>query len=269
MGTAPCGVDGRFVEFMNSLRVIARIDVKGANAIKGIQMDGLRVIGDPKTLAREYYEEGVDEILYVDVVASLYGRGCLVEIVEAVAQDIFIPLGVVGGIGSVDDAYRAFRSGADKIGLNSAALRDPELLTRLVQEFGGQSIVVSVEAKRSSDGSVWEALSLSGRERTGVDVREWVMLCESIGIGEVLVTSVDRDGTLRGGDAELAHMVADAISVPVLYSGGIKNSEDAVGLARSTGVAGIVIGRALHEGLVCIADLKESLAANGIMVRLV
>jgi cyclase len=201
------------------VRVIARLDVKGPNVIKGIHLEGLRVIGSPGALARRYYAEGADEILYMDVAASLYGRNNILSVVEETAGEIFIPMTVGGGIRSIDDIVAALRSGADKVAVNTAALARPEFLREAAQAFGRQCIVLSVEAKRRGPGQ-WEALTDNGREITGVDVLDWVVEAERLGVGEILLTSVDREGTRRGFDMELVTAVRERVEVPVIACGG-------------------------------------------------
>ncbi|MEQ8701481.1 MAG: imidazole glycerol phosphate synthase cyclase subunit, partial [Bauldia litoralis] len=178
-------------------RLIARLDIKGSNVIKGIHLEGLRVVGQPGPMARLYYEQGVDEIIYMDTVASLYGRNNILPVVEEAARDIFVPLTVGGGIRTIDDITAALRSGADKVAINTAAIARPDFLREAAETFGSQCITLSIEAKRRGEGR-WEALTDNGRERTGVDVLAWVVEAERLGAGEVLVTSVDKEGTRRG-----------------------------------------------------------------------
>lgn len=178
---------------MSNLRIIPRLDIKGPNLIKGIHLEGLRVMGDPQEFAIRYYEAGADELVYMDIVASLYGRNNLSDIIRRTADQVFIPITVGGGIRSVDDARHILRSGADKVAINTAAIARPELVTEVARRFGSQAMVLSIEAKQVGPGK-WEAYTDNGRERTGLDVIEWVKRGVELGAGEVLLTSVDREG---------------------------------------------------------------------------
>ena len=224
---------------MRNVRLMARLDIKAPNLIKGIRLEGLRVIGDPYTYAKKYYEAGVDEILYMDIVASLYGRNNLSDIIEHTARDIFIPITVGGGIRSAEDAKRLLRSGADKVAINTAATERPEVISEIAEKFGSQCMVISIEAKRK-DGGGWEAYTDNGREHTHRDVLEWVVECEKRGAGEVLLTSVDNEGTRKGFDVELVQAVTEAVKIPVIASGGmgeLKDVEDVVKAGRADAVA--------------------------------
>ncbi len=177
-------------------RLIARLDIKGPNLIKGVHLEGLRVIGDPQLFAQKYYQDGADELIYIDSVASLYGRNNLVDIVKHTAQNIFIPLTVGGGVRSVEDANLLLRSGADKVAINTACMSNPSLINELANRFGSQCVVLSIEAKKTSKGH-WEAYTDNGREKTGKDVLSWVLEAVERGVGEVLLTSVDQEGTKK------------------------------------------------------------------------
>lgn len=201
------------------IRINARLDIKGPNLVKGVSLEGLRVLGTPQEFARRYYEQGADAIFYMDTVASLYGRNNLVEIVQQTAKEIFIPLNVGGGVRSLEDIYTLLRAGADKVAINTAAIHHSELLKEGIMHFGSQSIVLSVEAKQRAPGK-YECLTDNGRQRTGVDVFEWVAKAEDLGVGEILLTSVDQDGTGRGFDLELIRRVTERVSIPVIASGG-------------------------------------------------
>ena len=246
---------------MLSFRVIARLDIKGPNLIKGVRMEGLRVIGKPAEYARKYAEEGADEILYLDTVASLYGRNNLTEIIEEASDGVFIPITCAGGIRSVGDVQRLLDAGADKVAINSAAIREPALIRRCADRYGSQAIVVSIEAKRVN-GS-WEAYTDCGRERTGREVQAWAAEAVALGAGEILLTSVDRDGTRKGPDLALAESLR--LPVPVVLSGGIAAPEDAK-LASKVADA-LAIGCALHYGNTTIPAVKSALAQSGLPVR--
>ncbi len=249
-------------------RVIARLDIKGSSVIKGIQMEGLRVIGDPNHYARQYYNEGADELLYVDTVASLYERDNIYEILERTARDIFIPVTVVGGVRSVHDAKRLLRSGADKVGVNTAAIHRPALLRELAEEYGRQAVVLSVEAKQNPRRPAsWFAYTNGGRDNSGRDVTEWI--CEGVdaGAGEILVTSVDRDGTRRGLDRDLISSIGNEVSVPLLVSGGASDPSNVARTVADVAVDGIVVGAALHRGDFTIHSLKAALTGQGLTTR--
>lgn len=226
-----------------SVRVIPRLDIKGPNLVKGIHLEGLRVLGKPERFARYYYEQGADELLYMDVVASLYGRHNLLEIVSKTAQEIFIPLTVGGGLRSLEDIKQALRAGADKVALNTAALRDPALIQHAATRFGSSTIVVSIEAMKRPDGR-YEAYTENGREPSGVDVMAWARQAAALGAGELLVTSIDREGTGQGFDLELTRALAGSVSIPVIAGGGAGKIED---------VADAVI--AGQADAVCVASL--------------
>lgn len=202
-----------------SIRVIARLDVKGPNLVKGIQMEGLRVLGKPERFARHYYEQGADELLYMDLVASLYQRNNLLEIVTRTANETFIPLTVGGGLRSLADIYTVLRAGADKVSLNTAAINRPQFIQEAARQFGSSTIVISIEAIRQPDGS-YQAFTDNGRESTGVDVFKWAVESAELGAGELLVTSVDREGTGKGYDLELTRRIAESVTIPVIACGG-------------------------------------------------
>lgn len=244
------------------VRMVSRLDIKAPNVIKGVKMDGLRVVGDPGEMAVRYYEAGIDELLYVDVVASLYQRPAVLELLRSASASIFLPLTVAGGVRTVDDARGLLSAGADKVGLNTAAIARPSILTELAREFGSQGVVLSIEAKRRP-GGWWEALTDCGRERTGVDVVEWIGKAEGLGVGEVLLTSVDQDGTLRGFDLPLVEAAGQATSLPVVVSGGAGSTEDVDEMLRGASVSGFAVGRAFHEGKLDPRELRTALRAAG------
>ena len=227
------------------MRIIARIDIKAPNVIKGIQMEGLRVIGDPDAVSARSYEDGADEIIYLDTVATLYNRNHTYDLLKKSSRNLFVPITVAGGVRSVADARKLLLSGADKVALNTAAIERPELISELSQQFGSQSIVASVEAKRGSKSGTWEALSNNGREHTGSDVLDWVGELSERGAGEILVTSVDADGTLSGPDYLLAERCAAICSRPLIYSGGIRDKSELSEL-QNLGVDAVAIGAAFH-----------------------
>jgi len=202
-----------------NFRIIPRLDIKGPNLVKGIHFEGLRVLGKPEEFACYYNEEGADELLYMDAVASLYGRNSLLEIIERTSRHVFIPLTVGGGLRTLDDIRTVLRAGADKVAINTAALRRPELISEAARTFGSSTIAVSIEAIRKPDGN-YEAYVDYGRQSTGVDAFEWAVRAAKLGAGELLVTSIDREGTGKGFDLELTRNIAESVSIPVIASGG-------------------------------------------------
>ncbi|HAU1940509.1 TPA: imidazole glycerol phosphate synthase subunit HisF, partial [Legionella pneumophila] len=192
---------------MSNVRLIARLDIKGPNLIKGVHLEGLRVVGNPNEYAMAYYAQGADELIYMDTVASLYGRNNLSEIVKTTAENVFIPITVGGGIRSVDDAKQLLRCGADKVAINTAATKNPTLISDIARRFGSQCVVLSIEAKRTVDGR-WEVMTDNGREHTGMDVVDWARNGEEFGAGEILLTSIDQEGTRKGFDLELVKQVS-------------------------------------------------------------
>lgn len=251
---------------MSNLRIIPRLDIKGDNLIKGIQLEGLRVVGDPQEYAIRYYEAGADELIYMDVVASLYGRNNLSEIISRAAKNVFIPITVGGGIRSVDDAGHILRSGADKIAINTAAIARPELISDVARRFGSQAMVLSVEAKEVSNGK-WEAYVDNGRERTGVDVLDWVSRAVELGAGEILLTAVDREGMRTGFDIDLIRAVSAKVSVPVIASGGMGSVGHFTVAAVDGGADAVAMADVLHYKRMTIGDIRAAAIAAGLPVR--
>jgi imidazole glycerol-phosphate synthase subunit HisF len=251
---------------MKRTRLIPRLDIKGPNLIKGIHLEGLRVIGDPQEHARRYYEEGADELLYVDVVASLYGRNSLHEIVRSAARDVFVPLTVAGGIRSVDDVRDMLRSGADKIAINTAATKRPELIREVARKFGSQCMVLSIEAKRVAPGR-WEAYTDNGRERTGLDVVAWARQGVALGAGEILLTSIDREGTREGYDLELLAAVSRVVPVPLIASGGMGQPTDAARAVIEGEADAVAMADALHYRRHSLAEIRSATREAGLHVR--
>jgi len=204
------------------VRIIPRLDIKGPNLVKGIHLEGLRVLGKPEEFAKLYYDQGADELIYQDTVASLYQRNSLTDIITRTVENIFIPLTVGGGLRSLDDINKVLRSGADKISINTAAIKDPDFINRASRAFGSSTIVVAIEAIRQSDNS-YLAFTDNGREYTGVEVLSWVKEVEQRGAGEILLTSIDREGTGNGFDLELIKLVTDKVCIPVIAHGGVAN----------------------------------------------
>lgn len=252
---------------MPNLRLIARLDIKGPNLIKGIRLEGLRVIGDPQHYARRYYEGGADELIYMDIVASLYGRNSLTEIVKRAAQDVFIPMTVGGGIRSVDDVREILRCGADKVAINTAAIRRPELVTEVARKFGSQCMVLSIEAKKTADGR-WEAYTDNGREKTALDAVEWAQRGVELGAGEILLTAVDREGTRKGFDVELTRAITDAVPVPVIASGGMGSTAHMVEIHQQGHADAVAMADILHYDRMSIPDIRQAARQAGLPVRI-
>lgn len=247
------------------MRLIPRLDIKGPNLIKGVRLEGLRVMGDPHEFALRYYEAGADELIYMDIVATLYGRNNLSEIISKAADRVFVPITVGGGIRSVDDAKLLLRSGADKIAINTAALARPDLISELARRFGSQATVLSVEAKRVGAGQ-WEAFTDNGRERSGRGVLDWVQQAVSLGAGEILLTSVDQEGTGKGFDLDLITAVSRAVPVPVIASGGMGTPDD-LSRAAAAEADAVAMADILHRRDVPFADLRKAALAAGLSVR--
>ncbi len=251
---------------MRNIRLIARLDVKGPNLIKGVNLEGVRVIGCPTEYAQHYYQQGADELIYMDCVASLYGRNSLHNIIEQVASDVFIPLTVGGGIRSVEDVNRLLRYGADKVAVNTAAVLNPHLISEIACRFGSQCMVLSVEAKELGIGH-WEVYTDNGRERTGIDVVDWVRRGVELGAGEILLTSVDRDGTRLGFDIDLIKAVTSTVSVPVIASGGMGKPADAVVAVQFGGADAIAMADILHYKRASLDEVRRATQDAGIEVR--
>lgn len=246
------------------LRLIPRLDIKGPNLIKGIHLEGLRVIGDPQDFARFYYEAGADELIYMDTVASLYGRNSLEDTIRRAAEHVFVPMTVGGGVRSVEDVKKLLRAGADKVAINTAAVDRPELLREIAETFGSQCVVLGIEAKKR-DGH-WEVYTDNGRERTGLNVVDWVKRGIDLGVGEILLTSVDREGTRKGYDADLIAAVAAVSPVPIIASGGMGKPED-VAVATGAGADAVAMADILHYKRATLGDIREAATAAGLKVR--
>ena len=236
-------------------RLIARLDIKGNKLIKGIRFEGLRVLGDPVEAAYQYARDGIDEILFIDAVASLYGRNSLTEILRQTTREVFVPITAGGGIRSVADAAKLLASGADKIALNSEALRRPQLISELAQEFGNQCVVVSIQARKIHDND-WEAMGEAGRERSGRKVITWMQEVQDLGAGEILLTSIDQDGTCQGPDNELIKKANSTASVPLIVGGGFAAIEDINTTFNQSAVSGIGIGAAFHKQILGIEHVR-------------
>lgn len=250
---------------MSKIRLAARLDVKNNYLVKGIQLEGLRKLGHPNDFARRYYEAGIDEILYMDIVASLYNRNSLGDIVRRTTDDVFIPITAGGGLRSVEDVRAILSCGADKAAINTAALRDPSLITAVAKTFGSQCMVLSVEAKRTPAGN-YECYYDNGREHSGREVVDWVREAVSRGAGEILLTSVDCEGMGRGMDLPLIEAVCAAVDVPVICSGGAGSAKD-IAEAAKRGAAAVAVASMLHYEKTDVQTLKAALRGAGVEVR--
>ena len=250
---------------MTTRRLVVCLDMKGGRVVKGVSFEGLRDVGDPVELARRYEQEGADELVFLDVSASEEERATLWDVATRTAEQVFIPLTIGGGIGSLEDMNRALRAGADKVALNSAAVKDPSIITSCARAVGSQCVVVSIDAKREGDG--WRVFTHGGKRATGLDAVAWAKQAVALGAGEVLITSIDRDGQRGGYDLELTRAIADAVDVPVIASGGAGNAQHLVdafveGHAEAALLAGI-----LHDGTTTVGALKAGLSSSGLDVR--
>lgn len=249
-----------------ALRLAARLDIKGKNVIKGVNLEGLRIVGAPGVLASSYYKDGIDEIIFVDTVASLYGRNTIKEIIEDVAAGIHVPMTVSGGIRSISDAVAVLRVGADKVAINTGAVRDPSLITAVANELGRQCVVGQVDAKTTASGD-YQVFTDNGREPSGVDVVSWCRRLEDLGAGEILLTSIDRDGTRSGFHIDLIERVRDAVSLPLIVSGGCGTPDHLGDVLNRADVDGIAVASVLHYNKYSIRELKSFIGASGFGVR--
>jgi cyclase len=248
-------------------RIIPCLDVHAGRVVKGINFVQLRDAGDPVETARRYDEAGADELTFLDITASSDARDTIVDVIERVAEQVFIPLTVGGGVRRVEDVRKLLNAGADKVSINTAAIEDPELVERAACRFGSQAIVVAIDARRSRPG-YWEVYSHGGRKARGLEVVEWARRMARNGAGEILLTSMDRDGTKSGFDLEITRAVSDAVPVPVIASGGVGTMEHmAAGIERGRADA-VLGGSVFHFGEISIPDAKRFLAGRGIEMRL-
>lgn len=253
---------------MLSKRIIPCLDVQAGRVVKGTSFLGLREAGDPVELATRYYREGADELVFLDISATSEGRDTMVDVVEKVAEKVFMPLTVGGGIRSTGDIRSLLGAGADKVSLNSAAVKNPEIISQGAEKFGSQCIVVAIDARRRQGGEGWEVFINSGTQPTGLDVLEWALRATEMGAGEVLLTSMDADGHRSGYDIELTRAVSESVNVPVIASGGAGSPEDLF-LALNDGKADAVLAASIfHYRQFSIADVKAYLFQKGVPVRL-
>ena len=251
---------------MLAKRIIPCLDVDGGRVVKGVNFVDIRDAGDPVELARHYSDAGADEIVFLDITATNEARRSVADVIERTGRQVFVPLTVGGGIRTVDDFTGILRAGADKISVNSAAERDPSLISRAAERFGSQCVVVAIDGRRREDGSC-EVVTAGGRVRTGRDVVTWAREAESLGAGEILLTSMDADGTKRGFDLAMTRAVVDAVNIPVIASGGCGCLQDFADVFEKTGCDAALAASLFHFGELTIGQVKEYLAARGIPVR--
>jgi cyclase len=246
---------------MKTNRVIARLDVKNEALVKGIHLEGLRVLGKPELFAKHYFEDGVDELLFMDVVASLYGRNGLVDLVRSTAEKIFVPLTVGGGVRNATDVRTLLHSGADKISINTAAVKSPDLVAELADTFGSSTIAITIETIKDSAGNYMVYID-NGRESTGLNAIEWAQQIQSLGAGEIILTSVDQEGTGKGMDLDLIKMVQAKVSIPIVAHGGVGRADDMVTVFQETGVEAICAASIYHYDTINHMD-NQALSVRG------
>ena len=251
---------------MRSVRVIPCLDVDRGRVVKGVQFVELRDAGDPVELAARYDAEGADEVVFLDITASADARDTMVDVARRTAEEVFIPFTVGGGIRTVDDARRLLRAGADKVGVNTAAVTRPEIVSELSREFGAQCVVVAIDARRRAEGG-FEVYTHGGRQPTGRDALAWAVECERLGAGEILLTSMDRDGTRDGYDLELTRAVVDSVGVPVIASGGVGTLDHLVEGAVAGGADAVLAASIFHFAEHTVREAKDHLVAHGVAVR--
>ena len=251
-------------------RVIPCLDVNAGRVVKGVNFVGLRDAGDPVEIAKRYDEQGADEVTFLDITASSDDRGMILGMIEAVAAQVFIPLTVGGGVRSVEDVRRLLNAGADKVSINTAAVQNPQLVADAAGRYGSQCIVVAVDAKRVADAEPlrWEVFTHGGRRATGIDAVEWGRRMQTLGAGEILLTSMDRDGTRRGFDLELTRAFSDALDVPIVASGGVGDLQDLADGVLKGHADAVLAASVFHYGEYTVRQAKEHMARHGIEVRL-
>lgn len=251
---------------MLAKRIIPCLDVRDGKVVKGINFVGIKEVGDPVELAKQYSDSGADEIVFLDITASHEGRATMLDVVRRTAEVVFVPLTVGGGIRTIDDVRDTLRAGSDKVGINSAAVRNPELINEAAKLFGRQCIVAAVDAKRVDDGS-WHVVINGGRIDTGKDLLEWVQELEERGAGEILLTSMDADGTKAGYDLEMTKAVCDLVNIPVIASGGAGSVDDFADVFAATGCDAALAASLFHYGELTIDEVKDAMRGRGIPAR--
>ena len=251
---------------MLAKRIIPCLDVRDGKVVKGINFVGIKEVGDPVELAKQYSDSGADEIVFLDITASHEGRATMLDVVRRTAEVVFVPLTVGGGIRTIDDVRDTLRAGSDKVGINSAAVRNPELINEAAKLFGRQCIVAAVDAKRVDDGS-WHVVINGGRIDTGKDLLKWVQELEQRGAGEILLTSMDADGTKAGYDLEMTKAVCDLVNIPVIASGGAGSVDDFADVFAATGCDAALAASLFHYGELTIDEVKDAMRSRGIPAR--
>ncbi len=248
-------------------RLVVCLDVQLGRVVKGVQFEGLRDVGDPVELAERYERDGADEIVFLDIGATHEARGTMLDLARRTAERLFIPLTIGGGIRTVDDMAGALRAGADKVGVNSAAVARPEIMTEGARRFGAQCVVASIDAKR--DGDSWRVYTSGARVRTELDAVVWARECVARGAGEILLTSIDRDGARTGYDLELTRAISDAVTVPVIASGGAGNATHVCAVISRAGADAALVAGIVHDGVTTVGALKRAMRDDNIPVRMV
>lgn len=251
---------------MKKIRIIPRLDIKGPNVVKGIHCEGLKVVGNPAKLANRYYNDGADEILCMDIVASLYQRNFDFDLLREIVKDIFIPITIGGGIRSINDINNALRAGADKVAINTHAIKNPYFILEAAKKFGSQCIVISVEAKKLPNGR-WEAYTDGGREKTGIDAVDWVKKAIKLCAGEIIITSIDNDGTKKGYDLDLTKAIASISPIPIIAHGGADSVESFLKVLAHCRLDGLTAASVFHYNNLTISQVKEYLYSKKVPVR--
>ncbi|HFI0787474.1 TPA: imidazole glycerol phosphate synthase subunit HisF [Streptococcus suis] len=251
---------------MLAKRIIPCLDVNDGRVVKGVNFVNLTDVGDPVDAAKAYYEAGCDELVFLDITATHEERDTTVDMVRRVAEQVFIPFTVGGGIRSVEDMNKMLKAGADKVSVNSSAVANPQLIADCAEKFGNQCVVVAIDAKKVEDGS-WHVFVAGGRKDTGIDLLDWAKKVVSLGAGEILLTSMDKDGTKSGFDIEMLNAVANVVTVPIIASGGAGNSQHILEVFEQTPATGALAASIFHYGEVSIADTKQAMRQSGIEVR--
>lgn len=252
---------------MATVRIIPCLDVKEGSVVKGVHFENLVGAGDPVEHASFYSKEKADEIVFLDISATIEGRKTMLDVVKKVAEVVFIPLTVGGGINSIDDIEKLLKAGADKISINTAAVRNPSLIEEGAKKFGSQCIVVAIDGKRTGPGK-WEVYVESGKTPTGLDVVQWAVKLEKLGAGEILLTSIDMDGTQKGYDIEMTRSVSESVAIPVIASGGAGSLEHLAGVIKEGKASAVLLASLLHFRKYTVAEIKDYLKQQGLEVRL-